>query len=122
MMTSLRDRPELRLLAFGTVEPRKNQVAVMEALSRLLVRRPSLRVQLDVVGNLHPAVADRAAALAEASDERSVYMDIFRTRTCAPSRVTATRPFFFPCRRLRSARSESLWQAVHASALTRLNA
>jgi glycosyltransferase involved in cell wall biosynthesis len=61
------ERPEFRLLALGTVEPRKNQLAVMEALNRLLARRLDLNARLDVVGNLHPAVAERATALAEAS-------------------------------------------------------
>lgn len=59
--------PELRLLAVGTVEPRKNQLAVMKALNRLLARRPDLRARLDVVGNLHPAVTERVTDLAEAS-------------------------------------------------------
>ncbi|MBL6079104.1 glycosyltransferase [Belnapia sp. T18] len=57
----------LRLLALGTVEPRKNQVAVMEALSRLRLRRPDLDFELDVVGSLHPAVAQRAEQLAAES-------------------------------------------------------
>jgi glycosyltransferase involved in cell wall biosynthesis len=57
----------LHLLALGTVEPRKNQLAVMAAVNRLRARRPDLRVEFDVVGNLHPAVAERATHLASAS-------------------------------------------------------
>jgi len=47
----------VRLLAVGTVEPRKNQLAVAEALNRLARRRPDLSVRLDIAGHLHPAVA-----------------------------------------------------------------
>ena len=57
-------RTPVRFLAVGTVEPRKNQLALMQALDRLLSRRPDLDIELDVVGGLHPAVA--AAAQKEA--------------------------------------------------------
>ena len=50
-------RAPMRFLAVGTVEPRKNQLALMQALDRLLRRRSDLDIQLDVVGGLHPAVA-----------------------------------------------------------------
>ncbi len=56
---------EVRLLALGTVEPRKNQLRLMEAVNRLISRRPDLSFRLDVVGGLHGAVAE-AALRAEA--------------------------------------------------------
>jgi glycosyltransferase involved in cell wall biosynthesis len=51
-------RPAVHFLAVGTVEPRKNQLAVMQAVNRLRCRRPELGIRLDVVGGLHYAVAD----------------------------------------------------------------
>jgi glycosyltransferase involved in cell wall biosynthesis len=59
-------RGPVRFLAVGTVEPRKNQLALMQAMGRLLSRRPELDIQLDVVGGLHPAVA--VAVQKEAAD------------------------------------------------------
>ena len=47
----------LRVVAFGTVEPRKNQITLIRAVNRLRARRLDLDIQLDVVGHLHPAVA-----------------------------------------------------------------
>lgn len=58
----------LRLLALGTVEPRKNQLALMRALNRLRARRPDLDISLDVVGALHGAVADAVRQEADLSD------------------------------------------------------
>jgi len=55
----------VRFLAVGTVEPRKNQLKLMQAFDRLVRRRPELDIQLDVVGALHPAIA--AAVQKEAS-------------------------------------------------------
>jgi glycosyltransferase involved in cell wall biosynthesis len=60
----------LRVLAAGTVEPRKNQVALMQAVNRLRARRPDLPIRLDVVGGLHHAVAEAATREAAASDGR----------------------------------------------------
>ena len=55
----LEPRPSgpIRLLTVGTVEPRKNQLAVMHAVARLKQRRPELEISLDVVGGVHHAVA-----------------------------------------------------------------
>jgi glycosyltransferase involved in cell wall biosynthesis len=50
-------RGPVRFLAIGTVEPRKNQLALMQAVNRLRGRRPELDIRLDVVGSLHHAVA-----------------------------------------------------------------
>ena len=50
-------RAPVRFLAVGTVEPRKNQLALMQAVNRLRRRRPELDIRLDVVGALHHAVA-----------------------------------------------------------------
>ena len=49
-------------VAVGTVEPRKNQLALLKAFSNLCRRRPDLDLRLDVVGSIHPAVADAVAA------------------------------------------------------------
>jgi len=59
---------QLRVLAAGTVEPRKNQLALMQAVNRLRARRPDLPIRLDVVGGLHHLVADAAMREAAASD------------------------------------------------------
>jgi len=58
---------QLRVLAAGTVEPRKNQLALMQAVNRLRARRPDLPIRLDVVGSLHHAVAEAATREAAAS-------------------------------------------------------
>ena len=54
--TGALDRP-VRLLAIGTVEPRKNQAALLQAVNRLRARRPGLAFTLDVVGNVSANVA-----------------------------------------------------------------
>ncbi len=51
------EQQPIRFLAIGTVEPRKNQLALMQAFNRLHRRRPELDLRLDVVGTLHHAVA-----------------------------------------------------------------
>lgn len=53
----------IRFLAIGTVEPRKNQVALLEAFARLRRRRPDLDIELDLVGGVHAAVAQRVSEL-----------------------------------------------------------
>jgi glycosyltransferase involved in cell wall biosynthesis len=60
----------VRFLAVGTVEPRKNQLALLKALNRLHQRRPELNVRLDVVGGLHDAVAAEARREASQSGGR----------------------------------------------------
>jgi len=57
-------------LAVGTVEPRKNQLALMRAVNRLRQVRPALDIYLDVVGGLHHAVADAVQQEAAASEGR----------------------------------------------------
>jgi glycosyltransferase involved in cell wall biosynthesis len=62
------DPPELphrpiRFASVGTVEPRKNQVEAMLAFARLCARRRDLDLRLDVVGAIHPAVADAVREL-----------------------------------------------------------
>jgi len=45
-------------LMFGTIEARKNQVAVMKAFNAVARRNPSLNdLHLDIVGHLHPLVS-----------------------------------------------------------------
>jgi glycosyltransferase involved in cell wall biosynthesis len=53
----------VRFVAVGTVEPRKNQLGAMRAFCSLVERRPDLDLRFDVVGGVHPAVADEARAL-----------------------------------------------------------
>ncbi len=60
----------VRFLAWGTVEPRKNQVALLSAFNALCRRRPDLDLRLDVVGGLHPSVTDAVRAEAGSSDGR----------------------------------------------------
>ena len=61
-------RRPVHFLAVGSVEPRKNQLAVMLAVNRLRSRRPELEIRLDVVGGLHHAVADAVRLEAARSD------------------------------------------------------
>jgi glycosyltransferase involved in cell wall biosynthesis len=60
-------RSSVRFLAVGTIEPRKNQMALMQAVNRLRHRRPELDIQLDLVGALHHTVARAAQQEAERS-------------------------------------------------------
>jgi glycosyltransferase involved in cell wall biosynthesis len=53
----------IEIVCLGTVEPRKNQLTLLRAFSRLCLRRPDLDLKLNVVGNLHPAVAQAFEAL-----------------------------------------------------------
>ncbi|MDI3305730.1 MAG: glycosyltransferase [Acetobacteraceae bacterium] len=56
--------PPVRFLAFGTLEPRKNQVEAMRAFARLCARRPDLDLRFDLVGGIHEAVAEEVRDLA----------------------------------------------------------
>ena len=56
--------PQIRFAALGSVEPRKNQVRTARAFARLCARRPDLQLRLDLVGGLHPAVADEIREVA----------------------------------------------------------
>ena len=58
--------PPVRFVAFGTLEPRKNQIEAMRAFSRLRARRSDLDLYFDLVGNLHGEVAAVAKYLATA--------------------------------------------------------
>ena len=109
--TSRRSDGVVRLLSLGTVEPRKNQVALMEAANRLAVRRPELNFELDVVGGLHGGVADaarRAEALSGGRIRLLGYVqdDVVRTLTesCdATAFVSLAEGYGLPI-------AESLWQ------------
>ena len=46
------------ILSVGTIEPRKNQVLLIQAFQEFRERHPNSPWQLILVGNLHPAVAD----------------------------------------------------------------
>jgi glycosyltransferase involved in cell wall biosynthesis len=101
----------VHFLAVGTVEPRKNQLAVIQAVNRLRRRRPELNVRLDVVGELHHAVADAVALEAAHSDgcirlHHSAPEAVLRTlmRECdATVFVSLAKGFDLPI-------LESLWQ------------
>jgi glycosyltransferase involved in cell wall biosynthesis len=60
---------DLRLVAWGTILPRKNQLELMRAFNRLL-RRLGLDLRLDLVGDVDPSVADAVHAEVAASHER----------------------------------------------------
>jgi glycosyltransferase involved in cell wall biosynthesis len=62
---------EKLVLCVGTLEPRKNQVALIRAFQSIRERDPSGGWKLVLAGNLHPLVADEvnAAAQADASIE-----------------------------------------------------
>ena len=60
----------VRFLAVGTVEPRKNQLALMRAVNRLHERRPELAIELDVVGGLHHGIAEAVRQEAASSGGR----------------------------------------------------
>jgi glycosyltransferase involved in cell wall biosynthesis len=53
-----RDSSETVILSVGTLEPRKNQVALIDAFNQLCARHPRLPLRLVLVGHLHPAVAE----------------------------------------------------------------
>ena len=50
---------DIVILSIGTLEPRKNQIALIEAFNQLCTKHPELPLRLVLVGNLHPAVAER---------------------------------------------------------------
>jgi glycosyltransferase involved in cell wall biosynthesis len=56
--------PPVRFFAFGTLEPRKNQIEAMRAFARVRARRPDLDLYFDLVGNLHGDVAEVAESIA----------------------------------------------------------
>ena len=58
--------PPVRFIAFGTLEPRKNQIEAMRAFARVCARRPNLDLYFDLVGNLHADVAEMAGSIAKA--------------------------------------------------------
>ncbi|MFC0239695.1 glycosyltransferase [Rhodopseudomonas telluris] len=51
------------ILSVGTVEPRKNQVALIRAFGKVQERRPELALRLKIVGNVHPIVRAEVDAL-----------------------------------------------------------
>jgi glycosyltransferase involved in cell wall biosynthesis len=58
--------PPVRFLAWGTIEPRKNQLAAIQAFARLCVRRPDLDLRFDLVGGIHSGVSEAVRAVAAA--------------------------------------------------------
>lgn len=55
-----------RYLSLGTIDPRKNQLTAMRAFSKLCHERPDLDMRLDLVGHLHPEVANDVHSLCRA--------------------------------------------------------
>ncbi|WP_160297958.1 glycosyltransferase, partial [Rhodopseudomonas palustris] len=51
------------ILSVGTVEPRKNQSALIRAFGKVRERRPELPLRLKIVGNVHPLVRAEVDAL-----------------------------------------------------------
>jgi glycosyltransferase involved in cell wall biosynthesis len=103
---------EINLLMLGSVEPRKNQLAFSRAFGRLVARRPDIRINLDIVGHIHPAVG--AAVDAEAQScpsirlrgylDDSVVQDLL-TNCDATVFVSLAEGFGLPI-------SESLWHGI----------
>ena len=54
----MQEADELTILSVGTLEPRKNQLALIEAFDRLCADHPEMRVRLVLVGHLDPALAE----------------------------------------------------------------
>jgi len=99
----------IRFLAVGTVEPRKNQLALIGAFRRLRQRRPELDLALDIVGTLHGAVAEAVteAARMDPSIRLHGYLDdeavLTLARTChATAFVSLVEGYGLPI-------AESLW-------------
>lgn len=60
--------PGLRIVAWGTLLPRKNQLALMRAFNRLYRRRRDLELRLDLVGGVEASIADTVRAEEARSD------------------------------------------------------
>ncbi len=54
--------PEPMVLSVGTIEPRKNQLALIKAFKSYKRRNPTSKWRLALVGNLHPIVAEEFLA------------------------------------------------------------
>ena len=50
---------EIMILSVGTVEPRKNQIRLIDAFNQVCGKYQNLALRLVLVGNLHPAVAEQ---------------------------------------------------------------
>ncbi|RAI37017.1 glycosyltransferase [Rhodoplanes serenus] len=66
------ERP-IRFLSIGTVEPRKNQVALLRAFSDLVQRRRDLDLRIDLVGSVHAAVAEEVAAACASNSRITIH-------------------------------------------------
>lgn len=55
------------ILCVGSVEPRKNQVHLVDAFEKVLQKYPEPPWRLVLIGNLHPLVADKIARATEAN-------------------------------------------------------
>ena len=54
-------RDNIEFVTYGTICPRKNQLATLEAFNRAIRRRPELRLTLHVVGHSEPALVSSVA-------------------------------------------------------------
>ena len=57
-MPSYSGNPPRLFLAVGTIEPRKNQLGLLQAFQRFCDEHPEHEAQLVLIGNIHPAVAE----------------------------------------------------------------
>ncbi len=55
----------INILTVGTVEPRKNQIALIKAFAGFHQRHPAIKCELHIVGNVHPYCADEINRLKE---------------------------------------------------------
>ena len=56
-------KDKVRILSVGTVEPRKNQLQLIEAFARFQTNHPDISCELSIVGNVHPMVHEELNAL-----------------------------------------------------------
>ena len=62
-----REDGPLSIMCVGTIEPRKNQVMLLEAFNAVCRRHPDLDVTLNLIGHTHPKVAGAVDKLVKAN-------------------------------------------------------
>lgn len=63
-VTTISEQPRRMILSVGTIEPRKNQLALVAAFEQFCARYPGSGWELMLVGNIHAEVADELAKAA----------------------------------------------------------
>lgn len=60
--------PPIRVLCVGTIDPRKNHTSLVQALRRIRETKPTLNLELTLVGNAYPGSGDLAAEINRACE------------------------------------------------------